>query len=750
MILSVRLSLGISSLLLLLALFGCGEKTVVGQAGLKSEQSQACIECHQGAVSPGTGKLIAEEWKISHHNTFNGAGCADCHEPEPGHPTGCNLCHSGTPSGATQHVSNNPDRDAKCDKCHGRYNGYFSTLGARDAHFNNQTTGGSNPALAVRRTQYLPSYVTYEYTDKNTGKPNNCRKCHNPHDTTTARNHTKDFAGSAHGMIERIPAPTFVPTDGATPLTANYANNTFTFSPAASPSIYDVRIAPREENDFKTRGTTRSASDVSIESFGCIRCHTTTGYINFVNSGFSSLKSFGPVNPKTGAVYSSSDADQAPAVSGKEVVACNACHDNGAGTSYDFKKLRKVPAAAIYYNYTGNGVKITNHKYTYPDAGDSNGCVVCHSGRIIGLNIKMASAKGLNLSNRSRITNHYRGAAEMVFQSGGFEYYSSSEKYYGAGDPNFKYSHADIGMNRIPRIQTWLASIGITNNIGVNAGDKRSHGPCIGCHMNSAGKETSSHTFLPVNREAGASYRPGYPFQDDPARRPDPITKIVSNSCSACHNGTRSWTPEDLQYQKTMYEAAALAVREVLLYSLHTVDSKRTIDNEGRPAAPASNNWYGVVPTAPATAATVDTVQNWLRSTATDYTGTQGFRYPVISGDALSGLVLPVKKAAYNVGAYWNFWMMYADPGGYAHNDVYAKRLMYDTIDWLDDGILNLSVQATMNSGLPKSGFTGYGSPLNLKTRLGAATWQNAYNYLCKSDASLTDPGTENSGRPEP
>jgi hypothetical protein len=94
--------------------------------------------------------------------------------------------------------------------------------------------------------------------------------------------------------------------------------------------------------------------------------------------------------------------------------------------------------------------------------------------------------------------------------------------------------------------------------------------------------------------------------------------------------------------------------------------------------------------------------------------------------------------------------MMYADPGGFAHNDVYAKRLMYDTIDWLDDGILNLSVRDTFNNGLPKPGFTGAGTPLNLKVRLGATTWQDAYNYLLKSDASLTSPGTENAGRPEP
>ena len=108
---SLRLSLNIVLSLLLFSLLGCGEKTGVASSSTKSEQSQACIDCHQNVVSPVTGKAIVEEWKLSRHNTANGAGCADCHDPEPGHPTGCNLCHGGTPAGSNVHVSNNPDRD---------------------------------------------------------------------------------------------------------------------------------------------------------------------------------------------------------------------------------------------------------------------------------------------------------------------------------------------------------------------------------------------------------------------------------------------------------------------------------------------------------------------------------------------------------------------------------------------------------------------------------------------------------------
>jgi hypothetical protein len=445
-------------------------------------------------------------------------------------------------------------------------------------------------------------------------------------------------------------------------------------------------------------------------------------------------------------MYDDKKKDLAPGTSGKEVTGCNACHDNGSETAYDFKKLRKVAPATVYYNYSSkSGVtlpqgKITNFKVTYPDAGDSNICVVCHSGRLIGMNIKMASARGLDFSTAGILRSHYRATAQLVFGNGGFEFYSSSAKMYGAGDPSDHFSHNDIGMNRLSKVETWAkAAFGKDIGIGVNAGDSRSHGPCIGCHMNSKGNDTSSHTYLPVNREAGATYRPGYPFQNDPARRPDAISKVVSNACAACHTnndneGQRGWSATKLQYEKTKYSAAAIALREVLLYALHTDSLKRTIDSEGRPAAPA--NWNGNDSTA------TDRLQSWLRSTSTDIVSGGEFRYPVVAGDKFSGQLLPVKKAAYNMGAYYNFWMMYSDPGGFAHNDVYARRLMYDAIDWLDDGKLNRSVYNTFNGTLTNP--ENSADTLNLKTRLGDTVWQDAVNYLLKSDANTPTSGDWN------
>jgi Cytochrome c554 and c-prime len=50
------------------------------------------------------------------------------------------------------------------------------------------------------------------------------------------------------------------------------------------------------------------------------------------------------------------------------------------------------------------------------------------------------------------------------------------------------------------------------------------------------------------------------------------------------------------------------------------------------------------------------------------------------------------------LGAAFNFSLLYHEPGAYVHNSRYVKRLIYDSIDWLDDGVLNYSVGTTLNA----------------------------------------------------
>ena len=52
-----------------------------------------------------------------------------------------------------------------------------------------------------------------------------------------------------------------------------------------------------------------------------------------------------------------------------------------------------------------------------------------------------------------------------------------------------------------------------------------------------------------------------------------------------------------------------------------------------------------------------------------------------------------------NMGAAFNYNLIYHDPGAHVHNLQYTRKLIYDSIDFMDDGNLNFSVEATLGSG---------------------------------------------------
>jgi hypothetical protein len=88
-----------------------------------------------------------------------------------------------------------------------------------------------------------------------------------------------------------------------------------------------------------------------------------------------------------------------------------------------------------------------------------------------------------------------------------------------------------------------------------------------------------------------------------------------------------------------------------------------------------------------------------------------------------------------NMGAAFNYNLIKNDPGAFAHNRYYVKRIIYDSIDWL-------------NSGSMKHSTPGYLNSLDQT----ATDTKNAITYLIDS-ASTSDPltgsgTTQTGGRP--
>jgi len=163
-------------------------------------------------------------------------------------------------------------------------------------------------------------------------------------------------------------------------------------------------------------------------------------------------------------------------------------------------------------------------------------------------------------------------------------------------------------------------------------------GPCVGCHMT-----TANHTFKGWTKDEAT----------------DRITSVTSLVCGTCHiddaTGKSDMTPDAMNEQKEMLEAALAALNAQLAA-------------KGFYFSP--NNPYFF--TAPYVTGGTNTAQkNWLSPGDTDKTGN-------ITG----------RK---NMGAAFNFNLLIHDPGAYTHNRYYAKRLIYDSIDWMDDNIINES-----------------------------------------------------------
>lgn len=173
-----------------------------------------------------------------------------------------------------------------------------------------------------------------------------------------------------------------------------------------------------------------------------------------------------------------------------------------------------------------------------------------------------------------------------------------------------------------------------------------SNGPCVGCHMSSdptrAGDPNfGKHRFQAVKESGGT------------------ITAIATPVCAVCHTGGYALTPASLETEK---EEAANALA--------------ALDNQLRAKGIYFSNTHPYFFKTPDNTASANAFKNWN-----------------LGGDNTVG--------KNNMGAAFNYNLFIHDPGFYVHNRYYAKRLIYDSIDWLDNGAFDNSVQATLTALSP-------------------------------------------------
>jgi hypothetical protein len=168
------------------------------------------------------------------------------------------------------------------------------------------------------------------------------------------------------------------------------------------------------------------------------------------------------------------------------------------------------------------------------------------------------------------------------------------------------------------------------------------NGPCVGCHMR-PGATPADHLFKVFTRDATT----------------DRITAILSNAntCSKCHANRN---PTELNAIEDQFHASVQSLKSLIATKKNLFYKEGDIGEEG------AGNFYP----DPSQAAGTNVTNNAATWGDINTFGT-----------------------AYNLNL-----LSYALPGAGAmyHNFFYVKRLLYDSIDFLDDGLPNSSVDATI------------------------------------------------------
>jgi hypothetical protein len=382
----------------------------------------------------------------------------------------------------------------------------------------------------------------------------------------------------------------------------------------------------------------------------CVDCHNPHSLELAINRQWVYASGHGDLTSKAWSYYDWKASNRQ---------ACQQCHTATGARNYlndpanydpasnDFSHLSGSQLETLYCNachtdYTGGlrnpgaiTATYTNAAYTYPNASGSNVCMTCHSGRASGGTI---AASTDDFSNRAFINSHYLAAGGVVFGAIGYHF----------EDRDYEIPASDL-HDKIGRTSTGVAAVDTNYKSG----------PCVSCHFDSidpAGlaapirhsDDTLSHTLSPLTRYA----------EDDLALNP---------ICVNCHtargegsNAAITWLGDDetaATFQGTTHKARYQAALEALRVQL-ALNGFHFGDNHPYFFQTADNT------------ASANAVRNW--------------------GDATTGKP--------NMGAAFNYNLLLHDPGGVAHNRRYTRRLIYDAIDWLDDGVLNYSVAATLNA----------------------------------------------------
>ena len=270
----------------------------------------------------------------------------------------------------------------------------------------------------------------------------------------------------------------------------------------------------------------------------------------------------------------------------------------------------------------------------FPDVGASNICITCHSGRESGESLDSVK----DFANASFVNSHYLAVAGLMYVKSGFTAFIDPNTVIGTTTYGKSLTSTEDG-GALSSTHRKFGTPAINNDShnpeAFVPGKFDSNGPCVTCHMQGTGQatRTTSHTWE-INWNA------------------------YNEVCLKCHDEEGGVPLGPTNYKTLFIEEQAEFFKTAL-----ELGFDKLLHNYGIQFKPSHPYFFNLDDTA---------VKDWTR------------------GGALSQA--DAKKL---MGACFNLNLLEHEPAAFVHARTYTRRLLYDTIDFLDDGKINMSVGKT-------------------------------------------------------
>ncbi len=429
-----------------------------------------------------------------------------------------------------------------------------------------------------------------------------------------------------------------------------------------------------ESGHAKLNGMAWSHYDFTIRDT-CNSCHTAAGFAKAVNNNFTN---------KT--------AISTTVTQGKQVLTCDACH-----SSNDFKNSVRPLSTGYVVPYTTNASTATASEI--PNGGfigNSQVCIPCHSG-LNGGKIVENYAGNMTTTTFGTFNSHYMAVAGLMYAKNGFTAFTSASAPVKINDVAVTTS-AGASTNPL------FAAGGVFRKYtSIPKGYQYTYGNSL-TSTSDGGAVSSTHRILGTDAIKFDTHT------DAAGAKTASLTMTTRGPCLSCHmgNANHTWEINADSYNKACINCHSAEATATTIKTGFVEEQSEPFKNAVAFALSLLKTNYGIEYDA--------SLYPYFYVANSDHTlSSSQFK------DWTKGGTLTTAQAKKLAGACFNINLVSREPAAFVHARTYVRRLLYDSIDFLDDGKINMSVTASAGA---------YNSTLYNTSAATAATATTSLQYL--------------------